>query len=204
LEVNMSNIKEIIPFLFELRKMHLTYRATPQADGRFENDAEHSWSVAMSAVLVCPYLEEEFGVKIDREKVLIMSLIHDLAEIKTGDTKTWDEKARVNKAEKEEMAINELLLTLPEKMSVYLKELWTECENQETIEAKIVKSLDRVDPVIHRTATKLGWQNIEDEHQTMESVNHRQLPRHEFSKVLTDLFVEIRNIAEKEGLFLKK
>jgi len=200
----MANITEIIPFLFELRKMHLTYRATPEADGRFENDAEHSWSVAMSAVLACPYLEEEFGVKIDREKVLIMSLIHDLAEIKTGDTKTWDEKARVNKTEKEEVAMDELLSTLPEKTAIYLKDLWTECEKQETAEAKIVKSLDRVDPVIHRTATGLGWQNIEDEQQTMESVNHRQLPRHEFSKVLTDLFIEIRNIAEKDGLFLKK
>lgn len=199
----MKDIKELIPFLFEIRKFHQSYRATPEPDGRFENDAEHSWSIAMTAILVLPYLEEEFGAKIDKEKILIMSLIHDLAEIKTGDTKTWDAAARVDKEEKERNAIIELFGLLPNKYAEKLQALWEECEKQETLEAKIVKSIDRMDPVIHRTATKLGWHDVEDGHNTIDALNQRQLPRHNFSENLTNLFEEIRGIAKGNDLFSK-
>jgi len=197
----MSDIKKLIPFLFKIRNMHQTYRATPEVDGRFENDAEHSWSVAILIVLLLPYLEEEFGNKIDKEKIFIMSLIHDIAEIKTGDTKTWDSTARINKEQKERIAIKELLSDLPDTEREKLFNIWGECEEQKTLESKIVKSIDRMDPVIHRTATKLGWYDIEEGHNTIDALNQRQLPRHSFSKILTQLFIEIRNIAEKEKLF---
>lgn len=197
----MKNIKELIPFLFKVRDMHQTYRATPEPDGRFENDAEHTWSVAMTVALILPYLEKEFGIQIDKEKIFIMSLIHDLAEIKIGDTKTWDSAARTDKEEKEKKAISELFKLLPNGLRKKFTSIWEECEKQETVEAKIVKSIDRMDPVIHRVATKLGWYNVEEGHNTVEALNQRQLLRHGFSKSLTELFEGIRDIAKKNNSF---
>ncbi|MFH1129313.1 MAG: HD domain-containing protein [Patescibacteria group bacterium] len=201
--MNYKDIEELIPFLFKIRELHQVYRATPELDGRFENDAEHTWSVAMTVALALPYLEKELNIKIDREKIFIMSLIHDLAEIKTGDTKTWDATARINKEEKERDAMTELFNLLPNEHAEKFKALWEECEKQETLEAKIVKSIDRMDPVIHRTSTKLGWHDVEDGHNTIDALNQRQLPRHNFSKSLTDLFKKIRDIAENDNLFKK-
>lgn len=199
----MNELENIIDFLLKIRKFHLTYRATPEPDGRFENDAEHSWSVAITTLLLLPYLEKEFSVKLNKEKMLIMSLIHDLAELKTGDTKTWDTEARKNKEEKERTAIQELFNNLPEETATNLKNIWEECEKQETLEAKIIKSIDRMDPVFHRVATGLGWMNVEDGHNTVEALNQRQLPRHSFSKILTELFKEVRKIAEENKMFPK-
>lgn len=197
----MKNVKELIPFLFKTRDLHRTYRATPELDGRFESDAEHSWSVAITAVLVLPYLEKEFPHVLNREKVITMCLIHDLAEIKTGDTKTWDTLARKDKEEREKEAVFELCKLLPEKSAKEVKQLWEECEKQETLEAKIVKSIDRMDPMIHRTATGVGWNDVERGQETVEALDQRQLPRHNFSKILVELFREIRRIAEINKLF---
>ena len=65
----------------------------------------------------------------------------------------------------------------------------------------IVKSVDRFDPVIHRTVFELGWKNVEDEHATIEALDGRQLPRHQFSQVLTEIYTQVRDEAITKGLF---
>jgi putative hydrolase of HD superfamily len=134
--------------------------------------------------------------------MLKMALIHDFAEIETGDTKTWDASAREGKQERERVAIQKLFIGVPEDLRSELMGLIAECEEKKTLEAKIVKSVDRLDPVLHRTVFRIGWQGLMDEeHGTIEALDARQLPRHEFSKVLTDLYTTIRDEAVEHGLF---
>ncbi len=181
--------------------METTYRFTPKPDGGFENDAEHSWSVSLICMLVATRIEEELGIKINQLKMLKMAIVHDLAEIITGDTKTWDDVARVNKEEKERTAIQDLFQKLPDDLKTELSNLWEECEKRESVEAMIVKSVDRFDPVIHRTVFGLGWENVEDDHATSAALDSRQLPRHAFSKTLTSIYTSVRDEAISRGMF---
>ena len=196
-----SDVGKIINFLGEARKMQLTYRFTPNPDGGFENDAEHSWSVALTCILITSRVELELGIKVNLEKILKMAIIHDIAEIVTLDTKTWDDQARIGKEERERTATQQLFSLLPNDLETNLVELWEECEKQETIEAMIVKSIDRFDPVIHRTVFGLGWNNVEDDHATSEALDNRQLPRHAFSKTLNAIYTTIRDEAISKGMF---
>ena len=196
-------VSQILRFLSLARKMELTYRHTPKPGPpeTFESDAEHSWSVSLICILVASRVEEEFGIKLDQAKMLKMAIIHDLAEAITLDTRTWDEVARVGKAEKERDAILQLTSQLPDNLKAEIISLWEECEKRESPEAMIVKSVDRFDPVIHRTVFELGWKNVEDEHATIEALDGRQLPRHQFSQVLTEIYTQVRDEAITKGLF---
>ncbi len=202
----MDNDKEIISiinFLREARKLQSTFRFTPKQDGNFENDAEHSWAVALTCSLLLNRLEKEFGRKLDGLMILKMALIHDMGEISAGDTKTWDQKSRIGKEEKEREGINNLVGNLPDDIATEIAGLWEECEAMESLEAKIVRSIDRLDPVIHRTLTGVGWKNLKDEgeHSTLEALDDRQLPRHHFSKTITRLYKKLRSIAIEGKMF---
>lgn len=196
-----TDIPKIIDFLRIAREMETTYRFTPKPDGGFENDAEHSWSVSLICMLVASRVEDELGIKIDQAKLLKMATIHDIAEIITKDTKTWDETARIGKEQKERDAVIALLGRLPDDLRDVLFSLWEECEKRESIESMIVKSVDRFDPVIHRTVFGLGWENVEDNHATSVALDSRQLPRHNFSRTLTEIYTTIRDEAIAKNMF---
>ncbi len=199
----MKNDEELIfDFLKIAREMEHKKRFTPHPDGRPENNAEHSWSVAFIIMILDTRLEKEFGVKLDQTKMLKMALLHDLAELETEDTKPWEPEKRIKKEEKERSAIQNIVKNLPKDLSKDVLELWEECEKKETLEAKIVKSIDRLDPMLHRTAFKIGWKgNVEEEHATIEALDKRQLPRHSFSKTITALYETIKKEATAEGIF---
>ena len=199
-----TDSRKILNFLEVARRMETTYRFTPKPDVGFENDAEHSWSVALTCMLVASRVEKELEVKLDQLKMLKMALVHDLAEVKTGDTKTWDETARADKEGRERRALTELLRRLPEDLAVEIMMLWEECEKRESPEALIVKSIDRLDPVIHRTVLGVGWENVEAEQATVEALDERQLPRHQFSEALTELYRLVRDEAVAKGFFKEK
>ena len=85
-----TRLKQQIQFIVEVDKVKNIFRQTYLADAnRKENDAEHSWHLALMAVLLKDYMKEE----IDLAKVMIMVLIHDLVEIDAGDTYAYAEKA---------------------------------------------------------------------------------------------------------------
>ena len=198
----MSEEEAIFNFLKTARGLEHISRFTPQPKGGFENDAEHSWSVAFICMILASRLEKEFNVKLDQTKMLKMALIHDLAELETEDTKPWEPEKRIDKEEKERAAMHNITKTLPEDLSKDIIDLWEECEKQETFEAKIVKSIDRLDPALHRTAFKIGWQgNVEEEHATIEALDLRQLPRHSFSKTITKIYEIMRAEAITNGMF---
>ena len=84
-----TRLKQQIQFIVEVDKVKNIFRQTYLADAnRKENDAEHSWHLALMAVLLKDYMKEE----IDLAKVMIMVLIHDLVEIDAGDTYAYDER----------------------------------------------------------------------------------------------------------------
>jgi putative hydrolase of HD superfamily len=198
-----NDLAKLIDFLKKVRKFQTTYRFTPKPDGGFENDAEHSWAMGITAIVVATRLERELGQKVDLLKVLKMIIVHDLPEIDAGDTKTWDAQARVGKEDRERHAMTQLLGLLPSDMQNELMDLWEEFEKGESLEAKIVKSIDRIDPVLHRTFTGVGWANVADDgaHSTPQALDERQLPRHNFSKLLTSLYEQVRDEAINDKMF---
>ncbi|HRI05684.1 MAG TPA: HD domain-containing protein [Candidatus Dojkabacteria bacterium] len=192
-----SDLLKILDFFRVVIRLKETYRFTPKGENVFENDAEHSWSVVMLCMLIGKRVGEELKVEIDVEKMLKMAALHDIAEVITGDTKTWDSNARVSKEERERRAVTEMFQKLPNDLRDEFIILWEECEARSTVEAKIVKSLDRVEPVLHRVLLNYGWGNFgkDDPEKTVAALDERQLVRHEFSNILTQLYKEIRQEA---------
>lgn len=115
------------------------------ANKRNENDAEHSWHLAVMAMLLSEYAEEP---DIDVFKVIKMVLIHDLVEIYAGDTYCYDEKANEDKEEREQEAADRLFNMLPEDQAKGMLALWREFEEMETKEAAFAATLDRFQPLL--------------------------------------------------------
>lgn len=195
-----ADIIKIAEFLRTARRLQETYRFTPKPNDKFESDADHSWSVTLICMLFASRIEKELGVTVNQLKMMKMAIIHDMAEIETGDTRTWDTAARVNKEQKERDAFYSMTEILPEDLKLEIIELWEECEKRESIEAKIVKSVDRLDPVLHRTFFEVGWGDVTGHDGTVEALDERQLPRHQFSEVLTELYTTVRDEAVNKGL----
>ena len=139
-----------LQFLILIDKMKSVYRQTLLADkSRRETDAEHSWHIALMAMLFSEFAPD--GV--DKERVIKMCLVHDLVEIYAGDTFCYDKKAGEDKKERELRAAEKLFSVLPEEDGKELKELWLEFEKQETPDAIFSASLDRFQPLINNFLT---------------------------------------------------
>ncbi len=145
-----ERLEKQIRFIVEADKVKNIFRQTYLADGeRKENDAEHSWHLAMMAVL----LQEHMKEKADLVKVMTMVLIHDLVEIDAGDTYAYDEKGAQTKREREVKAADRIFGLLPEDQGAYFRELWEEFEAYETPEAKFAHLLDNFQPLLLNDAS---------------------------------------------------
>lgn len=145
-----NRLQKQMDFILEVDKIKHIGRQTYLADGsRKENDAEHSWHLALMAMLLKEYATE----KIDVLKVMTMVLIHDIVEIDAGDTYAYDEEAHKTKEERERAAAERIFGLLPNDQNVYLKELWEEFETYETAEAKYAHALDNFQPLMLNDAT---------------------------------------------------
>ncbi|HJB82737.1 MAG TPA: HD domain-containing protein [Candidatus Mediterraneibacter intestinavium] len=145
-----ERLEKQIRFIVEADKVKNIFRQTYLADGeRKENDAEHSWHLAMMAVL----LQEHMKEKADLAKVMTMVLIHDLVEIDAGDTYAYDEKGAQTKREREVKAADRIFGLLPEDQGTYFRELWEEFEAYETPEAKFAHLLDNFQPLLLNDAS---------------------------------------------------
>ena len=111
---------------------------------RLENTAEHSWQVALMAII----LQEHSNQPVDITKVVKMLLLHDIVEIDAGDTFVYDAVASENQAEKEQQAADRLFGMLPGDQAMELKGVWLEFEEAQSNEALFAKALDRVIPIL--------------------------------------------------------
>lgn len=162
-EQKWNRLKQQIRFIVEIDKVKNIFRQTYLADaGRRENDAEHSWHIALMAYLLQEHAEEP----VDVSKVMTMVLIHDLVEIDAGDTYAYDEAGAKTKREREEAGADRLFGLLPEDQGQYFRELWEEFEAYEKAEAKYAHLLDNFQPLLlNDAADGISWK----EHQVKKS-----------------------------------
>lgn len=157
-------------FLTEADRLKSVLRATKLCDGsRFENTGEHSWHVALYALVMAEHADPQ--VHIDR--VIKMMLIHDLVEIDAGDTPIHSTAARdpAAQAALEQSAADRIFGLLPPDQATSFRALWDEFEAAETPDAIFAKSIDRVQPVISNLET--GGQSWVDYNVTRAQVEHR-------------------------------
>ncbi|WP_242971381.1 HD domain-containing protein [Blautia sp. An46] len=154
-----ERLKKQMEFLLEVDKLKFINRQTYLSDGkRKENDGEHSWHLALMAVLLSEYSNEE----IDLVKVITMVLIHDIVEIDAGDTYAYDAVGNQSKRESEVKAADRIFNILPEDQAEKLRRLWEEFEAYETPEAKFAHVCDNVQPLMLNDATDgLAWREHE-------------------------------------------
>lgn len=167
----MDRMKQQLTFLMEIDKVKNIFRQTYLADGkRKENDAEHSWHLAIAAFLLKEYATEE----VDVFKVIIMVLIHDLVEIDAGDTYAYDTAGAKTKRARELAAADRIFGMLPEDQGGYFRELWDEFEAYESADAKYAHLLDNFQPLLlnHESNGK-SW----SEHQVKKSQIYKRNER---------------------------
>lgn len=160
-----ENLLKQIDFIKEIDKIKYIQRRTKLFNSdRHENDAEHSWHLAMMVII----LSEHSDVKIDLLKVIKMVLIHDIVEIDAGDTFIYDQAKSHNNTEEELKAAKRIFGILPEKQALEFIDIWTEFEEGVSNEAKFAKSMDRLEPLLQNTSNNGGtWKEFGVKYQTV-------------------------------------
>lgn len=188
----MDRLKQQLAFILEIDKLKKIGRQTYLSDkSRKENDAEHSWHLAIMAVLLQEYANE----KIDTVKVITMVLAHDLVEIDAGDTFAYDEEGNKTKRQREEKAADRIFGLLPEEQAEYFRNLWEEFEAYETPEAKFAHMLDNFQPLLLNDAVDGdGWREkqirLSQIYKRNEKTAEGSREIWEYMKVLLDKNVE--------------
>ena len=151
-----TRLEQQIGFILEIDRLKHIYRRTFLLDkSRPENDAEHSWHIAVMALL----LAEHANAPVDVSHVIKMLLIHDLVEIDAGDTYLYDEQATASKAAREQQAADRIFGLLPADQAQAYRALWDEFEAKHTPDAQFAAALDRLQPLLHNYYTAgLSWQ----------------------------------------------
>ena len=146
-----KKLQQQMVFIAEVDKLKNIFRRTLLTDGcRRENDAEHSWHLALMAIV----LEEYAPEPVNLGRVLAMVTVHDLIEIYAGDTFAFDVSANQDKAQREQAAAEKLFGMLDEQQGSKLRQLWEEFDAMNTADARFAASLDRIQPFMHNVLTE--------------------------------------------------
>ncbi|MEV6958353.1 HD domain-containing protein [Streptomyces sp. NPDC051207] len=140
-----SRLVRQLEFIAEIDRLKTVLRLSPLlAADRRENDAEHSWHLAMMVLVLAEYAAEP----IDIERTLKLVLVHDLVEIYAGDTCLFDDAAKADQHEREAAAASKLFALLPADQNAHFLALWEEFEARTTAEARFAKAMDRLQPLL--------------------------------------------------------
>lgn len=162
--MDTERLKKQLEFLLTLDKLKNVYRQTyilcddlPQGSAEFddnfkekkplprrENDAEHSFSLAIAAAVLAEYSNEP----VDITKVMKMVLVHDAVEIYAGDTYCYDEEGAKTKEAREKAAAEKVFGMLPDEQGTEYHALWEEFERNDTAEARFANAMDRIQPLL--------------------------------------------------------
>lgn len=162
--MDTERLKKQLEFLLTLDKLKNVYRQTyilcddlPQGSAEFddnfkekkplprrENDAEHSFSLAIAAAVLAEYSNEP----VDVTKVMKMVLVHDAVEIYAGDTYCYDEEGAKTKEAREKAAAEKVFGMLPDEQGAEYHALWEEFERNDTAEARFANAMDRIQPLL--------------------------------------------------------
>jgi len=149
--MDSNRLQRQVNFVLEIDRLKGILRRThvPGTERR-ENSAEHSWHLAVMALVLAEHSNEE----IDSFRAAKMALIHDLVEIDAGDTYCYDEAGNRDREERERKAADRVFGLLPDDQARELRELWEEFEARATPEARFAAALDRLLPVLHNCFTE--------------------------------------------------
>lgn len=180
--MSAGRLERQVRFLLEADALKHVERRSWLVDGsRRENSAEHSWHVALLALVLSEHAEEP----VDALRVVQMMILHDLVEIDAGDTFRYDDAGAKDKAEREARAADRLFALLPPDQGRTLRALWEEFEAGESPEARFAAAVDRLMPLLQGHATEgRTWR----EHGvTADRVRQRNAPIGDASKALGEL-----------------
>ncbi len=166
----IADIEAVLDFVVEVEKLKNVLRKTrPVGLTRYENSAEHSWHVCISALMLKDFASE--AVEIDR--VIRMLLIHDLGEIDAGDTIIYNSETPEGKDE-EARGVKRLLDLLPAEQRDSYMSLWYEFEAGETADSKFARAVDRIPPLLHNLhGDGHGWKENNISKEMVMNVNQR-------------------------------
>ena len=146
----MDRLQQQMQFILEVDKLKKITRQTFLADGsRKEDDADHSWHLA----LMCALLSEHSNKEVDVLKTIKMVLLSRDVEIDAGDTYAYDNAGNETKRQREEAAADRIFNLLPEDQAGGDRDLWEEFEAAQTPEAKFANTLDKVQPLMLNDAS---------------------------------------------------
>ncbi|MDO9408323.1 HD family hydrolase [Patulibacter sp.] len=134
-----------LTFVVEVDRMKAVLRQSHVAAvDRPENDAEHSWHLALMAIVLAGHAAEP----VDRARVVELLVLHDLVEVYAGDVPLHDDAAMVGQAEREVAAADRLYALLPAEQGARLRAAWEEFEAHVTAEARFARAMDRFQPLL--------------------------------------------------------
>lgn len=193
-----ERIRQQLEFIREIDNLkHVLRQSYLMNQERRENDAEHSWHIAVMALLL-----KEHGIhqNLDMTKVLHLLLIHDLVEIDAGDTFAYDVKGYEDKWERELAAAKRIYGLLPAEQKEEWMNLWLEFEEGLTKEAQYAAAMDRLQPVLHNFYTQgKAWRANQV---SAVSVRKRLAVLKEVSPALETFANELINEAVEKGYLL--
>lgn len=164
-----ERIEKQLAFALEIDKVKNIFRQTHLSGyGRNENDAEHSWHMAVMAYLLKEYANE----KVDIAKVMLMCLVHDIVEIDAGDTYAYDTEGLKTQKSRENAAKERIFSILPEEQKIELIALFDEFEAYETPESKFAHAMDNLQPLLLNNSN--GGRDWKEHEVTAEQVYKRQ------------------------------
>ncbi|RIX41548.1 MAG: HD domain-containing protein [Rhodocyclales bacterium GT-UBC] len=151
--MNDDDLSRQLAFLKEIDRLKSIVRLSPLIDrSRRENSAEHSWHLAMYALV----LAEHAAGQVNVARVIKMLLIHDIVEIDAGDVPFHVPASHVGQAEREQRAAERIFGLLPAAQAGEMLALWQEFEAATSDDARFAKALDRFQPMLHNAATDGG------------------------------------------------
>jgi len=191
-----ERLSQQIRFLLEIDGLkQVLRRSLILGSARRENSAEHSWHLAMLALI----LNEHANEPVDLLHTLKMLLVHDIVELDAGDTFAYDFVGATSKAEREEAAADRIFGLLPADQAGELRSLWDEFEARQSAESRFANAVDRLMPMFHNRADgSTTWQMAGVQ---PEFVADRAAAIGEGSSALGTLADEILRQAQADGLF---
>lgn len=197
---NTDRLEQQVAFLMEIDRLKTVLRQTPITDSsRPENTAEHSWHLAMFALVFAEYATEP----VDIARVVMMLLVHDLVEIDAGDVfvyATNDAAVAAQQDTDEQVAADRIFALLPPDQGAELRALWDEFESKATPESRFAKTIDRLQPILLNRESGGGSWSLHSVTADMTSNLIRRTMQRD--SVLTDYALALVDQAVLDGLLL--
>jgi len=197
--MNFEHLLQQVAFIHEIDKVKYIQRKSRLFNSdRRENDAEHSWHLAVMAMVLARHSNEP----VDTLKVIKMLLIHDVVEIDAGDVFLYDTVLNHTNTEAELKAAERIFGLLPAEQAEEFTAIWEEFEAGETPEAKFARAMDRLEPLLQDVSNKgIVWRehNVSYDKVVQKNsiIQHGSQTLWDFGKTLIDEMAE-KGILKKE------